>query len=66
MDTTELGQTALVGWRGRVASSVARSVSDRTDVGEEQLRALIGALFFALSAYYVVGTVRRALDVARA
>ena len=66
MDAAELGQTALVGWREKVASSVARPVSERTGVGEQQLRALIGALFFALSAFYVVRTVRRALDEARA
>jgi len=66
MDATELGQTPLVGWREKVAGSVARPVSERTGVEERQLRALIGALFFALAAYYVVGTVRRALNEARA
>jgi len=66
MDATEVGQTALVGWREKVADSVARPVSRLTGVGERQLRALIGALFFALSVYYVVSTVRRALDQARA
>ena len=65
MDATELGQSALVGWRERVASRVARPVSRRTGVGERQLRSVIGAAFFALSAYYVVSTVRRGIDAAR-
>jgi hypothetical protein len=66
MDATELGQTALVGWREKAASSIARPVSERTGVEEKQLRALIGGLFFALAVYYVVGTVRRGLDEIRA
>jgi hypothetical protein len=61
MGITELGETALVGWRGKVASGVARPVSARTGVGEDQVRAIIGALFFVLAAYYIAGTVRRAL-----
>jgi hypothetical protein len=65
MDATELGQTALVGWREKVATSVSRSVSERTGVEEDAMRAIVGALFFALSLYYVAGTVRRALNEAR-
>jgi len=41
MDATELGQSALVGWRERVASRVARPVSRRTGVGERQLRSVM-------------------------
>lgn len=58
---TDAGQAALVGWRDKAAGGIAGPVSDRTRLGEEQVRALVGALFFALSAYYVAGTVRRAL-----
>jgi hypothetical protein len=65
MDATELGQTALVGWRDKVAGTVARPVSERTGMEEQQLRALIGGLFFVLSVYYVVSTVRRALGASR-
>ena len=66
MDATDLGQTALVGWREKTASTIAGPVSERTGMGEKELRALIGAVFFALSVYYVVGTMRRALGQARA
>lgn len=65
MDATALGQTALAGWREKVATGVARPVSARTRLGDEQARALVGAVFFALSVAYVVGTVRRAVAQAR-
>ena len=65
MNPTELGHTALVGWRHRAADKVAGPVSERTPLTDEQVRALIGALFFALAVTYVVGTVRRAVGVAR-
>jgi hypothetical protein len=65
MDASELGHTALVGWREKVAASVAGPVSKRTGLADEQVRALIGALFFVLAVYYVVGTVRRALTTVR-
>ena len=61
MKATELGQTALVGWREKAAAGVAGPVSERTRLADEQVRALVGALFFALALYYVIGTVRRAL-----
>ena len=65
MNATELAQTALVGWREKAAASVAGPVSERTRLADEQVRALMGALFFALAVYYVVGTLRRALTTAR-
>lgn len=65
MDASELGHTALVGWREKVAASVARPVSERTRLADEQVRGLVGALFFALGVYYVVGTVWRALTAIR-
>jgi hypothetical protein len=65
MNATELAQTALVGWREKAAASVAGPVSKRTRLVDEQVRALMGALFFALAVYYVVGTLRRALKAVR-
>jgi hypothetical protein len=65
MNATELGQTALVGWREKAAAGVAGPTSERTGLADEQVRALMGALFFALAVYYVVGTLRRALTAAR-
>jgi hypothetical protein len=65
MNVTELGQTGLVGWREKVAARVAGPASERTPLAHEQVRALMGALFFALAIYYVVGTIRRALAASR-
>jgi hypothetical protein len=65
MDVAALGETGLAGWREKLASKVAPPVSARTPLGEEHVRGLIGAIFFALAAYYVIGTLRRALGQAR-
>jgi hypothetical protein len=65
MNATELAQTALVGWREKAAASVAGPVSKRTRLVDEQVRALMGAFFFALAVYYIVGTLRRALTAVR-
>jgi len=61
MALEDVGQTALVGWRTKVADALAGPLEEKTPLSEDQVRALLGALFFALSVYYVVGTVRRAL-----
>ncbi len=60
-DTVELGRVGLVGWRKSLADRVAPAAAHRGPASEEQVRALIGAVFFALSLYYVVSTVARAI-----
>lgn len=65
MGVTDVGETALVGWREKAAAGVAPPVSQRTPLDEEQVRALVGALFFGLALSYVAGTLRRAITVAR-
>jgi hypothetical protein len=50
----QLGQAGLVGWRGKIADGVA--AAQRSRLSEDQARALVGAAFFALSAYYVIST----------
>jgi hypothetical protein len=59
------GHAALVGWRKRVADITAPPVAKRGPVSEDQVRAIVGGLLFALSAYYVVSTIVRAVNVAR-
>jgi hypothetical protein len=61
MNPVEVGKKGLVGWREKVADGVAGPISSRAPLSEEQVRAVIGATFFALSVYYVVDTVRRTL-----
>ena len=62
---SELGQAGLQGWREKLADGVSRPVADKTPFEEDQVRAAIGALFFALSVMYVVKTIQAALREAR-
>ena len=61
MDAKRLGETALVGWREKVADVVAKRVPIRSD----RARAAVGAVFFALALRYVVQTIARAARQAR-
>ncbi|MGY1828422.1 MULTISPECIES: hypothetical protein [unclassified Blastococcus] len=54
MDAITLGKAGLKGWRARVADAVAGPVSQRAPVTDDQVRAVIGAVFLALSVMYVV------------
>jgi len=62
---TEMGQAALASWRGAVANRVAPPAAKRTPWSEDQVRAAIGAAFFALATFYVVSTVARMIRTAR-
>ena len=57
----QLGHAGLQGWREKVADVVAPQAASRVGpVDEDQVRALIGGLFFVLSVYYVFTTIARA------
>jgi hypothetical protein len=62
---TELGQTGLQGWREKVADGVSRPVASRAPVEEDQVRAVIGAIFFVLALIYVAKTISAATRQAR-
>ena len=57
---TRLGQAGLQGWREKVADGIAEPVARRAALGSEQVRALLGAVFFVLSVLYVVKTIAAA------
>ena len=59
-NATELGQAGLQGWREKLADGVASPIAQRTPLGEDQVRAAIGAAFFVLSVMYVVQAVKAA------
>lgn len=61
MDTVELGKAGLRGWRAKVGDAAAEPTARRTPLSADQVRAVIGAVFFLLSLVYVTGTVRRML-----
>jgi hypothetical protein len=63
--TKELGNAGLVGWRKAVADRAAPPAAKRAPLSEDQARAVIGAAFFALSAYYVGSTIARMIRAAR-
>ncbi len=54
---TDIGSAGLQGWRQKVGDVVAEPVAQRTPLSSDQVRAAVGALFFALSVMYVVKTV---------
>ena len=51
---TQVGQAGLQGWREKLADGVAEPLSNRTPLQEDQVRALIGGVFFVLSVMYIV------------
>jgi hypothetical protein len=59
MDALHVGKAGLQGWRAKVADAVAAPVARNSRFTDEQVRAVIGGAFFALSVVYVVGTVKR-------
>jgi hypothetical protein len=62
---TQLGQAGLQGWREKVADGIAEPVAQRAPMDADQVRALLGAVFFVLSVLYVVKTVAAATREAR-
>jgi hypothetical protein len=62
---TRLGQTGLQGWREKMADGIAEPVARRAPLDSEQVRAVLGAVFFVLSVVYVVKTLTAATREAR-
>ena len=61
MDKTQTLEAGLVGWRERLARKLEKPVSERTPLTANQVRAVLGALFFVKSAIYVARSIRRAV-----
>ena len=57
---TQIGTAGLQGWRRKVGDAVAEPLAQRTPLAGDQIRAALGALFFALWVMYVVKTVTAA------
>ena len=53
MKTKNVGLAGLRGWRGSVADAVASPVAKRSSFREDQVRAVVGAIFLLLSLMYV-------------
>ena len=63
--TIEMGQAALPTWRGAIADRLAPPAAKRTKLSEDQVRAAIGAAFFAVATFYVVSSIPRMVRSAR-
>jgi hypothetical protein len=57
MTALELGRAGLQGWRAKVADLAGPAVARNTVFSDEQVKAVIGGLFFALSVVYVAKAV---------
>ncbi len=62
---TGIGTAGLQGWRRKVGDALAEPLAQRTPLSSEQVRAAVGALFFALSVMYVVKTLTAAASQMR-
>ena len=58
---TEKLEAPLTGWRAMFANAVEKPISRRTPFTVQQVRAILGALFFLKSALYVGRSIRRAI-----
>jgi hypothetical protein len=61
MKRTQTLEAGLVGWRERLAQKIDKPVAMRTPLTVQQVRAILGALFFVKSALYVGRSIRRAI-----
>jgi hypothetical protein len=61
MNKTQTFEAGLVGWRQRFAERIEKPVSKRTPLNAKQVRAILGAVFFVKSAFYVGRVIRRAI-----
>jgi hypothetical protein len=61
VDVKSIGRAGLVGWRRQVGERAARAVSRRTRLTIEQVEAIVGAIFLALTLRRAVRMIRRAV-----
>jgi len=58
---THAATAGLQGWRQKVGDTVAGPVAGRSPLSEEQVRAIVGAIFFVLALRYVIQVARLAV-----
>jgi hypothetical protein len=66
VNLTEMGKVGLNGWKGKVGERVAEPVAQRTRLSEDQVKAILGGVFLALSAWQFLKLVRRVVAAGRA
>ena len=65
VNLTEMGKVGLNGWKGKVGERVAEPVAQRTRFTEDQVKAILGGMFLALSAWQFLKLVRRVVAAGR-
>jgi hypothetical protein len=65
MNYVRMGQVGLGGWRGKVAGTVATPLAERSRFDEDEIMAIIGAAFLALSLWQSIKLVRSVLEAGR-
>jgi hypothetical protein len=65
MDVKRIGHAGLVGWRKKVGDTTARMVSKRTPLDADTVRAVLGAVFLALSLKTTIDMATRLSRAAR-
>jgi hypothetical protein len=60
VNVTEMGKVGLSGWRGRAADVVARPLAERSKLDEDEIKAIIGAIFLAYTLYRLFRALYRA------
>lgn len=65
MDYRAMGKVGLSGLKGKVGGKVAERVSERSRYSQDQIEALIGAIFLALAAWQFFKLIRQVLQAGR-
>ncbi len=65
MNTVAMGKAGLTGVKGKVAQRVAGPVAERTRLSRDQVEALLGAAFLALSLWQFLRVARRVVAAGR-
>jgi len=60
-----MGRAGLTGVRAKIADKVSTPVASRTGLTEDQVEAIIGAVFLAVAAWQFVRLVRRVVRAGR-
>jgi hypothetical protein len=65
VNLTEMGKVGLNGWKGKVGRKVAEPVASRTRLTEDQVMAMVGAMFLALTTWQFLKMIRRVIVAGR-
>ncbi|HJP66277.1 MAG TPA: hypothetical protein VKA30_08240 [Actinomycetota bacterium] len=65
VNLTEMGKVGLTGWRAKIGQRIATPVAERTRLTEDQVKAILGGIFLALSVWQFLKLVLRVIEAGR-